>query len=52
MHESTSDMVPVKHRGLAAAAVTFLILPFAPSVLYAQLMAARATWRWGAWMSL
>ncbi|KIW37708.1 uncharacterized protein PV06_10339 [Exophiala oligosperma] len=48
----TSDMVPVKHRGLAAAAVTFTIIPFAPNVLYAQLYASHSTWRWGAWIAL
>ncbi|EXJ75432.1 uncharacterized protein A1O5_02128 [Cladophialophora psammophila CBS 110553] len=48
----TSDIVPVKHRGLAVAAVTAIIIPFCPSVMYAQLFASHDTWRWSAWIPL
>jgi hypothetical protein len=30
--------------------VTATILPFAPYLLYAQLLAKHATWRWGMWL--
>ena len=42
---ATSEMAPTKKRGLYVGALIFSIIPFAPSVLYAQLIAYYGTWR-------
>ncbi|KIW87484.1 uncharacterized protein Z519_11807 [Cladophialophora bantiana CBS 173.52] len=47
----TAELVPVKKRGIYLACVTFFICPFFPYVLYAQLLSANATWRWGLWIT-
>lgn len=47
-----SDIVPVKHRGYALALMIACILPFTPYVLYSQLIASSATWRWSIWLCL
>ncbi|KAF2767092.1 MFS general substrate transporter [Teratosphaeria nubilosa] len=42
----TSEMVPVSKRGAYVGLVVFTILPFCPSALWAQLIAADSNWRW------
>lgn len=42
----TSELVPVKKRGVYVASVVFTILPFCPSTMWAQLIAKDSTWRW------
>ncbi|KIY02373.1 uncharacterized protein Z520_02511 [Fonsecaea multimorphosa CBS 102226] len=46
----TAELVPIKKRGIYLSIVTASILPFAPYLLYAQLLAKHATWRWGMWL--
>jgi hypothetical protein len=41
---ATSEMAPTAKRGKYVAALIFTILPFCPSVLWAQLIAFHATW--------
>lgn len=50
----TSELAPTRKRGTYVAVLVFTILPFTPSVLWAQLIAAHAGWRYcgafcGAW---
>lgn len=50
----TAEVVPIKDRGKYVGLVVFTILPFCPSVLYAQLIAKSSNWRYngifvGAW---
>lgn len=40
-----ADIVPVSKRGYYTAGVILSVLPFVPSVLWAQLIASRSTWR-------
>ncbi|RAK74778.1 putative MFS drug efflux pump [Aspergillus fijiensis CBS 313.89] len=51
---ATSEMAPTRQRGKYVAVLIFTILPFCPSVLWAQLIAAHSSWRYvgafcGAW---
>lgn len=51
---ATSELAPTAARGKYVAVLVFTILPFCPSVLWAQLVAYHSTWRWigfwaGAW---
>ncbi|EAW08865.1 putative MFS drug efflux pump [Aspergillus clavatus NRRL 1] len=51
---ATSEMAPTRQRGKYVAILIFTILPFCPSVLWAQLIAAHSGWRYvgafcGAW---
>ncbi|OCT47870.1 putative major facilitator superfamily transporter [Cladophialophora carrionii] len=48
----TSELVPVNKRGIYLALVTLFVLPFAPYLLYAQLLSTYHTWRWGIWICL
>jgi hypothetical protein len=41
----TSELVPISQRGYYLAAVTLTVAPYIPSVMYAQLIASRSTWR-------
>jgi MFS family permease len=43
---ATSEMAPTAKRGKYVAILVFTILPFCPSVLWAQLIADRAGWRY------
>lgn len=43
---ATGEMVPTAKRSLYVGLVVFTILPFAPSVLYAQLIVGASSWRW------
>lgn len=52
IHYSVSDIVPVRQRGKSLALVTGSILPFTPYMLYAQVLASRANWRWTMWITL
>ena len=50
----TSELAPTRKRGKYVALLVFTILPFCPSVLWGQLIAAHAGWRYcgalcGAW---
>lgn len=50
----TSELVPTRKRGKYVAILVFTIIPFCPSVLWAQLIASRHGWRYcgafcGAW---
>lgn len=50
----TSELAPTRKRGKYVAILVFTILPFTPSVLWGQLIAAHAGWRYcgalcGAW---
>ena len=42
---ATSEMAPTAKRGKYVAVLVFTIIPFCPSVLYGQLIAAHAGWR-------
>ena len=42
----TAELVPVKKRGTYVGLVVFTILPFCPSVLWAQLIAEASNWRY------
>lgn len=42
----TSELAPTAKRGKYVAVLVFTILPFCPSVLWGQLIAAHAGWRW------
>lgn len=51
---ATSEMAPTRQRGKYVAVLIFTILPFCPSVLWAQLIASHSSWRYvgafcGAW---
>ncbi|KAJ5092591.1 hypothetical protein NUU61_007461 [Penicillium alfredii] len=51
---ATSEMAPTRKRGAYVAVLIFTILPFCPSVLWAQLIAYHSSWRYvgafcGAW---
>jgi len=50
----TSELAPTRKRGKYVAILVFTIIPFCPSVLWAQLIASRYGWRYcgalcGAW---
>ena len=50
----TSELAPTRKRGKYVAILVFTIIPFCPSVLWAQLIASRHGWRYcgalcGAW---
>ncbi|TVY81273.1 Trichothecene efflux pump TRI12 [Lachnellula suecica] len=54
---ATSELAPTAKRGKYVAVLIFTILPFCPSVLWGQLIAAHAGWRWcgllcGLWTSI
>lgn len=54
---ATSELAPTSKRGKYVAVLVFTILPFAPSVLWGQLIAFYAGWRWcgllcGAWAAI
>lgn len=42
----TSELAPTRKRGKYVAILVFTIVPFCPSVLWAQLIAAHAGWRY------
>lgn len=42
----TSELAPTRKRGKYVAILVFTIVPFCPSVLWAQLIAAHSNWRW------
>ncbi|KAJ5612150.1 hypothetical protein N7510_005344 [Penicillium lagena] len=51
---ATSEMAPTRKRGVYVAVLIFTIVPFCPSVLWAQLIAYHSSWRYvgafcGAW---
>lgn len=51
---ATSEMAPTRKRGAYVSVLIFTILPFAPAVLWAQLIAYYSSWRYvgalcGAW---
>ncbi len=43
---ATAELAPTRKRGTYVAILVFTILPFCPSVLWAQLIAAHAGWRY------
>ncbi|RKL39897.1 hypothetical protein BFJ72_g6626 [Fusarium proliferatum] len=43
---ATSEMAPTAQRGKYVSILIFTIVPFCPSVLWAQLIAAHSTWRY------
>ncbi|KAH0294400.1 MFS general substrate transporter, partial [Aureobasidium sp. EXF-3399] len=43
---ATSELAPTAKRGKYVAILIFTILPFCPSVLWGQLIAAHSSWRW------
>ncbi|KAF2741182.1 putative MFS drug efflux pump [Polyplosphaeria fusca] len=43
---ATSEMAPTSQRGKYVAILVFTIIPFCPSVLWAQLIASHSTWRY------
>ncbi|KAF9739472.1 trichothecene efflux pump, partial [Paraphaeosphaeria minitans] len=46
----TSELAPTSQRGKYVAILVFTIIPFCPSVLWAQLIASSTSWRWiGCW---
>jgi hypothetical protein len=54
---ATSEIAPTRKRGLYVSCLIFTIIPFVPSVLYAQLIAYYSTWRYigvicGVWCTL
>jgi len=42
----TSELAPTRKRGKYVAVLIFTIIPFCPSVLWAQLIAAHSSWRY------
>jgi hypothetical protein len=42
----TAELVPLSRRGYYIAGMCLTILPFLPSAMYAQMIAAHATWRY------
>ena len=53
----TSELAPTRKRGKYVAILVFTIVPFCPSVLWGQLIASRAGWRYctalcGAWAAV
>lgn len=53
----TSELAPTAKRGKYVALLVFTILPFTPAVLWAQLIASHAGWRYcgalcGAWAAV
>jgi MFS family permease len=42
----TSELAPTAKRGKYVAILVFTILPFCPSVLWAQLIATHSSWRY------
>ncbi|PMD45398.1 MFS multidrug transporter-like protein [Hyaloscypha variabilis F] len=54
---ATSELAPTAKRGKYVAVLVFTIIPFCPSVLWGQLIASHAGWRWcgllcGVWVSI
>ncbi len=54
---ATSELAPTAKRGKYVAVLIFTIIPFCPSVLWGQLIASHAGWRWcgllcGVWVSI
>lgn len=54
---ATSELAPTAKRGKYVAVLIFTIVPFCPSVLWGQLIASHAGWRWcgllcGIWASI
>ena len=54
---ATSELAPTAKRGKYVAILVFTIIPFCPSVLWGQLIASHAGWRWcgllcGVWVSI
>jgi predicted MFS family arabinose efflux permease len=54
---ATSELAPTSKRGKYVAVLIFTIIPFCPSVLWGQLIASHAGWRWcgllcGIWASI
>ena len=54
---ATSELAPTSKRGKYVAVLIFTILPFCPSVLWGQLIAANAGWRYcgalcGSWAAV
>jgi hypothetical protein len=54
---ATSEMAPTRKRGTYVSALIFTIIPFCPSVLWAQLIAFHSTWRYiglicGVWAAI
>lgn len=54
---ATSELAPTSKRGKYVAVLIFTIIPFCPSVLWGQLIASHAGWRWcgllcGLWASI
>lgn len=49
----TSELAPTSQRGKYVAILVFTIIPFCPSVLWAQLIAFHSSWRWiGLWCGI
>ncbi|KAH7406344.1 fungal trichothecene efflux pump [Phaeosphaeria sp. MPI-PUGE-AT-0046c] len=49
----TSELAPTSQRGKYVAILVFTIIPFCPSVLWAQLIASHTSWRWiGLWCGI
>lgn len=42
----TSELAPTRKRGTYVSVLVFTIVPFCPSVLWAQLIASHSTWRY------
>lgn len=42
----TAELVPLSRRGYYIAGMCLTILPFLPSAMYAQMIAAHSTWRY------
>lgn len=45
-YAGTAELVPIRKRGTYVGCLIFTILPFCPSVLWAQLIAKAASWRY------
>ncbi|KAI9641866.1 hypothetical protein NHQ30_009733 [Ciborinia camelliae] len=43
---ATSELAPTSKRGKYIAILVFTLIPFCPSVMWGQLIASRAGWRW------
>jgi hypothetical protein len=50
----TSELVPVKKRGMYIGIIVCFLAPMTPYVLYSQLLSTRTSqgWRWCLWIAL
>ncbi|OQV00814.1 hypothetical protein CLAIMM_06262 [Cladophialophora immunda] len=45
-----AEIAPIRRRGVYLGACTFTIAPFAPYLIYCELLSTKASWRWCVWI--